>query len=114
MTLALLASSSSTWSHLLVLIEDFSNAVLYAIKKLIGLLIRNMWHGFEDSVLWNLISKIAELQVLEYSFLLKKKEKKTWEHMLAVSSQEVEGSQSLTAHSRPVWRIHYVVTARAT
>ena len=110
MTLALLASSSSTWSHLLVLIEDFSNAVLYAIKKLIGLLIRNMWHGFEDSVLWNLISKITELQVLEYSFLLKK----TWEHMLAVCSQELEGSQSLTAHSRPIWRIHYVVTARAT
>lgn len=74
MTLALLASSSM--SHLLVLIEDFSNAVLSAIKKLIGLLIRNMWHGFEDSVLWNLISKIAELQVLEYSFLRKKKEKK--------------------------------------
>lgn len=113
MTLALLASSSM--SHLLVLIEDFSNAVLYAIKKLIGLLIRNMWHGFEDSVLWNLISKIAELQVLEYSFLLKKKEKKTWEHMLAVCFQEVEGSQSsLSVHSRPIWSIQYVITARAT
>lgn len=114
MTLALLASSSM--SHLLVLIEDFSNAVLYAIKKLIGLLIRNMWHGFEDSVLWNLISKIAELQVLEYSFLLKKKEKKkTWEHMLTVCFQEVEESQSsLCVHSRPIWSIQYVVTARAT
>lgn len=70
--------------------------------------------SFEDSVLWNLISKIAELQVLEYSFLLKKKEKKTWEHMLAVRSQEGEGSQSLTVHSGPIWSIQYVVTARAT
>lgn len=113
MTLALLASSSM--SHLLVLIEDFSNAVLYAIKKLIGLLIRNMWHGFEDSVLWNLISKIAELQVLEYSFLLKKKEKKRLEHMLTVCFQEVEESQSsLCVHSRPIWSIQYVVTAKAT
>lgn len=82
--------------YLLVLIEDFSSAVLYAIEKLNRLC--SLKFNKQNSRITSIVS-----------FSKRKKKRLGNSCLTSICSQEVEGSMSLTVYSRPTWSIQYIV-----